>query len=98
RRRHTRSYGDWSSDVCSSDLETLFATNAESPAAFTELSLPAMTIGKLVTDTDPASPNELLLTVEGSSQPSPWTLEPNIFSEAGRSEERRVGKECMYMW
>src|SRR5207248_3658105 len=23
RRRHTRSYGDWSSDVCSSDPETL---------------------------------------------------------------------------
>src|SRR5437867_7175098 len=23
RRRHTRSYGDWSSDVCSSDLETM---------------------------------------------------------------------------
>src|SRR5207248_5648300 len=23
RRRHTRSYGDWSSDVCSSDLTTL---------------------------------------------------------------------------
>src|SRR6266516_6289324 len=23
RRRHTRSYGDWSSDVCSSDLELL---------------------------------------------------------------------------
>src|SRR5438094_3106840 len=23
RRRHTRSYGDWSSDVCSSDLEEL---------------------------------------------------------------------------
>src|SRR5207248_5232112 len=22
RRRHTRSYGDWSSDVCSSDLQT----------------------------------------------------------------------------
>src|SRR5256885_17083773 len=65
--------------------ETLFATNAESPAAFTELSLPAMTIGKLVTDTDPASPNELLLTVEGSSQPRPWTLEPNIVSEAQNS-------------
>src|SRR5207248_4274930 len=25
RRRHTRSYGDWSSDVCSSDLQPLFA-------------------------------------------------------------------------
>src|SRR5438094_10396685 len=24
RRRHTRSYGDWSSDVCSSDLEAGF--------------------------------------------------------------------------
>src|SRR5207248_6325415 len=24
RRRHTRSYGDWSSDVCSSDLWRLF--------------------------------------------------------------------------
>src|SRR5207248_8751673 len=24
RRRHTRSYGDWSSDVCSSDLRTMF--------------------------------------------------------------------------
>src|SRR5207248_6567414 len=23
RRRHTRSYGDWSSDVCSSDLDAL---------------------------------------------------------------------------
>src|SRR5207248_4437638 len=23
RRRHTRSYGDWSSDVCSSDLELI---------------------------------------------------------------------------
>src|SRR5207248_3576298 len=23
RRRHTRSYGDWSSDVCSSDLSTV---------------------------------------------------------------------------
>src|SRR5437867_13169000 len=26
RRRHTRSYGDWSSDVCSSDLGLVFAT------------------------------------------------------------------------
>src|SRR5207248_6313811 len=25
RRRHTRSYGDWSSDVCSSDLRSLAA-------------------------------------------------------------------------
>jgi len=65
--------------------ETLFATNAESPAAFTELSLPAMTIGKVVTDTNPISPNDLLLTVEGSPRKSHWTLEPSIFSEARNS-------------
>src|SRR5207248_4473179 len=28
RRRHTRSYGDWSSDVCSSDLSTCTARRA----------------------------------------------------------------------
>src|SRR5437867_4957291 len=27
RRRHTRSYGDWSSDVCSSDLELVVRTH-----------------------------------------------------------------------
>src|SRR5207248_7187387 len=29
RRRHTRSYGDWSSDVCSSDLARVIAAGAE---------------------------------------------------------------------
>src|SRR5207248_4749951 len=29
RRRHTRSYGDWSSDVCSSDLYPIFTTATE---------------------------------------------------------------------
>src|SRR5437867_12964307 len=28
RRRHTRSYGDWSSDVCSSDLSTIAITTS----------------------------------------------------------------------
>src|SRR5437867_5483404 len=28
RRRHTRSYGDWSSDVCSSDLSTIASTTS----------------------------------------------------------------------
>src|SRR5207248_6304444 len=29
RRRHTRSYGDWSSDVCSSDLDMVFVAAGE---------------------------------------------------------------------
>src|SRR5438094_7630993 len=32
RRRHTRSYGDWSSDVCSSDLTTLRRRATRPPA------------------------------------------------------------------
>src|SRR5207248_5945586 len=31
RRRHTRSYGDWSSDVCSSDLSWLWTSAAFQP-------------------------------------------------------------------
>src|SRR5437867_5940886 len=33
RRRHTRSYGDWSSDVCSSDLR-IVALGGIAPASF----------------------------------------------------------------
>src|SRR6266542_6645007 len=32
RRRHTRCYRDWSSDVCSSDLETSDSAHARPPA------------------------------------------------------------------
>src|SRR3989449_3220422 len=34
RRRHTRCSRDWSSDVCSSDLEGLNVLQANGPAAF----------------------------------------------------------------
>src|SRR5437867_7436263 len=63
RRRHTRSYGDWSSDVCSSDLtpECGVAAAAE----------------RVVRT---ASRAHLLL------------------HGLGRSEERRVGKECRCRW
>src|SRR5207248_8321859 len=47
--RHTRSYGDWSSDVCSSDLGIPFEISAESPAirpgATRNQSLTARTLG-----------------------------------------------------
>src|SRR5207248_4778654 len=33
RGRHTRSYGDWSSDVCSSDLTAASASSGPAPAA-----------------------------------------------------------------
>src|SRR5574339_550554 len=37
RRRHTRSPGDWSSDVCSSDLASLSITNSQSSPRLTSI-------------------------------------------------------------
>src|SRR6266581_3737522 len=62
RRRHTRWTGDWSSDVCSSDLPSSSATRiARAPAS------------------------------------RPFSTS-SLTTEAGRSEERRVGKECRSRW
>src|SRR5947209_16176039 len=82
RRRHTRYWRDWSSDVCSSDL---IRHRRESPRGFVwrrlrfsilELGVPAEWLGYR-TDAD-GHPIFLYLQ---------W-----------RSEERRVGKECRSRW
>src|SRR5207248_6774980 len=89
RRRHTRSYGDWSSDVCSSDLAvsrvawgqldpyTCWRTNQLGTLNVLEACRKAKTSPVLFY----ASSRE----VYG---------EPKYFPVDERSEERRVGKEC----
>src|SRR5258707_3462100 len=67
RRRHTRYWRDWSSDVCSSDLITLDAVNAQ------------------------AGDSIAREQVEADSK-------EQVLSSLGRSEERRVGKECRSRW
>src|SRR2546426_3482692 len=78
RRRHTRLQGDWSSDVCSSDLieqrvpvEKRIAVEEADAVRF---ACNAVNVG-----------NRLFV---------------NQFSPElrGRSEERRVGKECRSRW
>src|SRR5438876_3604846 len=75
RRRHTRWTGDWSSDVCSSDLYC-----------------PGPWLKK--------GANELvILELNGAQKHSLAGLIEPILNElnpeaTGRSEERRVGKEC----
>src|SRR5437763_16608782 len=76
RRRHTRYIGDWSSDVCSSDLPPLRRLRARR--------------------TRPRA---------GTARPSGGRTSTDICSAArkparrgGRSEERRVGKECRCGW
>src|SRR5207248_5149543 len=85
RRRHTRSYGDWSSDVCSSDLFDAAHDRsgslrlAEDLSRFKWTALPHIVSGALHRAED--------LVSEFRS--------PGL---AERSEERRVGKECRCGW
>src|SRR2546426_6098688 len=84
RRRHTRLQGDWSSDVCSSDLydlrKDIFEHLQRLPVRFYDRS----PVGRLVTraTTDVDALNDLFAA--GIA--------------AMRSEERRVGKECRSRW
>src|SRR5207302_2221073 len=90
RRRHTRFSRDWSSDVCSSDLEkktihySLFAIRY---SLLANAALISATPSSLAHSAGPAmapisQPRGSTSKVVGSPKPSPM-----------RSEERRVGKE-----
>src|SRR5207248_4640242 len=94
RRRHTRSYGDWSSDVCSSDLFLLAVLI--SALWIASLSLMFSTfLPPLLTTICTGLGVALTLLGLHSLNPAWALLAPtsSIFL-ALRSEERRVGKEC----
>src|SRR5256885_3671441 len=83
RRRHTRLQGDWSSDVCSSDLvlhDEL--AHAQQPAARPRLV--ALLRREVVPELRQLLVRLQLPRVEGH--------------RLLRSEERRVGKECRSRW
>src|SRR5688500_20390445 len=70
RRRHTRLQGDWSSDVCSSDLRSRWRPRAVRGAL-----------------REARAQTQRAAGVARRRQADP-----------GRSEERRVGKECRTRW
>src|SRR5206468_5925729 len=91
RRRHTRSDRDWSSDVCSSDLEP----------ADSRLLGPTRSRGRPQT----IAPGIRLASRKRATSANPWVKEtllpfrgpPCLHDNRKsliRSEERRVGKEC----
>src|SRR5256885_7013517 len=86
RRRHTRLQGDWSSDVCSSDLPTRGSTRA--------------TALKSVSFAWAYIPNNVTLKNTGYIiHLAPGKYYPDdIQAQFQRSEERRVGKECRSRW
>src|SRR5256885_2666953 len=85
RRRHTRLQGDWSSDVCSSDLSRFHCLPAT--VLVTRINVVAWACAIA------AAPTSVLPAPHGSTiTPEPPAQKPS------RSEERRVGKECRSRW
>src|SRR3712207_8708122 len=84
RRRHTRYWRDWSSDVCSSDL----AVNGNEVYAGGDFNV----IG--------GQGHFFLAALSGTSGGAFATFDPFPDDRvlALRSEERRVGKECRSRW
>src|SRR5256885_12822804 len=86
RRRHTRLQGEWSSDVCSSDLSFSYADL--SVRVDDEAALVSFT----VTNTGDITADEV-------AQLYTRAVEPTVTRpRRERSEERRVGKECRSRW
>src|SRR5256885_13064282 len=85
RRRHTRLQGDWSSDVCSSDLgavvEDAIANDPQLGGAITGLRYAGIQGGEIDNSIDDDGVATLL-----------------TYRVQFRSEERRVGKECRSRW
>src|SRR5207248_5634776 len=89
RRRHTSSYGDWSSDVCSSDLPGNLIVGEESFARWQGI--------KLVSKSRDDYPALAQATIAGHPPSSSAGGERPKFGAliGNRSEERRVGKGCI---
>src|SRR5207248_4825518 len=94
RRRHTRSYGDWSSDVCSSDL-TCWEPGTTMARTRDATLRPCTTRAALLRSSIRALVQEPRKT---RSIGRPASGVPGLRSIYSRSEERRVGKECRERW
>src|SRR3712207_7796660 len=82
RRRHTRYWRDWSSDVCSSDLDRYFLDN--------------VTGWILELDRGRGIPYEGNYSAYLEKKAKRMHQEQR--EDEARSEERRVGKECRSRW
>src|SRR5690242_20952349 len=84
RRRHTRLTCDWSSDVCSSDLQRQRGDDAT-----------PVTVAVSFLAAAPVNSGMPFAPLTAASRGLPPRAQP---LPLGRSEERRVGKECRSRW
>src|SRR3712207_6925135 len=88
RRRHTRYWRDWSSDVCSSDLEPDGVGGKGRPGG----------AGLGNDRAIPHRPSAPPLRAARAAAVGWPNRRPDGHATAPRSEERRVGKECRSRW
>src|SRR3546814_12853804 len=82
---------DWSSDVCSSDLAKSWAEDLKG----TGIRVNVLSPGPTATELAKAAVGEEGLKVFASMNPLQRMAEPTEIAAGARSEERRVGKECV---
>src|SRR5689334_24176034 len=88
RRRHTRWNCDWSSDVCSSDLDP-----SETSLVFPDgLVVGAPRGSRGANSVRLKKYRDVQRTLVSQTQSGP------VYHTEARSEERRVGKECRSQW
>src|SRR5256885_6172076 len=87
RRRHTRLQGDWSSDVCSSDLATSRRERVSAEVRTWDFAIFEGTLMRQARMGD-----DIQRRTNGMATGQTRGL------SATRSEERRVGKECRSRW
>src|SRR5690606_40840911 len=98
-RRHTRFSRDWSSDVCSSDLETIgrFISFIGAHGAF--LAMEEVRVFKEMRNEVNRLVNCETANLEKSVRAGLEQVEVIKALKAwNRSEERRVGRECVGQW
>src|SRR5437867_7000032 len=94
RRRHTRSYGDWCSDVCSSDLGLVRGVPSRAEPGARPLGAAGLRdLPPLTSVIGPLPPGENFVLAC-----SRFRDESHDLCVTRRSEERRVGKECRCQW
>src|SRR3546814_14636743 len=86
---------DWSSDVCSSDLQSISADNAEgSIVVKTSRKTALLKIGP-VANRNVAASGKRRIQAQISKLSPTGIFSAELLTSARRSEERRVGKECV---